>query len=354
VAELVHALCHPPGPRQKLEPVGGAVPLDSEFYIVRPTDDLFRAAIERQDSIVLVKGARQMGKTSLLARGLQQAREAGARVVLTDFQMLNTEHLQSAGTLYLTLAEWIADQLDLDLPADSGWDSQRSPNIHFQRYLRREVLGKIDGPLLWGLDEVDRLFPCEFANDVFGMFRSWHNARSLDPTGPWSRLTLAMAYATEAHLFITDLNQSPFNVGTRLMLADFTLEQVTELNRRYGSPLRDEAELARFVQLLGGHPALARRGLHEMAAGGMEIAALEQQADRDEAIFGDHLRRMLVVLSRSSELCDAVREVLHGRPCPSGDSFHRLRTAGVMAGESAQDAHLRCELYSRYLRRHLL
>jgi hypothetical protein len=70
------------------------------------------------------------------------------------------------------------------------------------------VLGRIDGPVVWGLDEVDRLFSCEFGSEVFGLFRSWHNRRSLDPAGPWSRLTLALAYATEAYLFITDLNQS--------------------------------------------------------------------------------------------------------------------------------------------------
>jgi DNA-binding SARP family transcriptional activator len=62
-----------------LEAEGGAVPLDSPFYIVRPADHEFGAAVGRRDSIVLVKGARQMGKTSLLARGVQQAREAGAR-----------------------------------------------------------------------------------------------------------------------------------------------------------------------------------------------------------------------------------------------------------------------------------
>src|SRR5262245_48524188 len=75
--------------RETLEPVGGAEPLESKFYIVRPTDDKFRAAIARQDSIVLVKGARQVGKTSLLARALQKAREGGARIVLTDLQNLS-------------------------------------------------------------------------------------------------------------------------------------------------------------------------------------------------------------------------------------------------------------------------
>src|SRR5208283_2041067 len=103
-------------------------------------------------------------------------------------------------------------------------------NANFERYVRREVLGKTAAPLAWGLDEVDRLFVTPFGTEVFGLLRSWHNERALDPTGPWSSLTTAIAYATEARLFITDLNQSPFNIGTRLALEDFTALQAAELN----------------------------------------------------------------------------------------------------------------------------
>ena len=92
-----------------------------------------------------------------------------------------------------------------------------------------------------GLDvigmQLDQAGDQEIASEVFGLFRSWHNERALDPDGPWRRLTLAIAYATEAHLFITDVNQSPFNVGTRLTLEEFTFEQVEDLNQRHGSPL---------------------------------------------------------------------------------------------------------------------
>ena len=99
--------------------MGGAVALDSPFYIARPTDEQFGAAIARRDSIVLVKGASQVGKTSLLARGLEQARQAGARVVLTDLQALNAAQMVSPDALLLALADHLADQLDLDVsPAD--------------------------------------------------------------------------------------------------------------------------------------------------------------------------------------------------------------------------------------------
>jgi hypothetical protein len=203
------------------------------------------------------------------------------------------------------------------------------------------------------MDEVDRLFSVPFGSEVFGLFRSWHNKRALDPSGPWSRLTLAIAYATEAHLFITDLNQSPFNVGTRLALDDFDLDQVADLNGRYGFPLHDSQEIAGFHALLGGQPYLTRRGLDEMSARGLDFGAFAARADRDEGIFGDHLRRILHGLSQDSALAGAVRAVLAGRPCPSVDGFYRLRSAGVLAGESATDARLRCRLYTAYLSRHL-
>jgi serine/threonine protein kinase len=344
----------PSARRDGLEPVGGAVPLNSKFYIVRATDVEFRCAIARQDSLVLLKGARQVGKTSLLARGLQQAREAGAAVVLTDFQTLNAVHLESADALYLALAQIIADQQGLDVLPEEVWDPRRGPSINFGRYLRREVLGKLGSRMVWGLDEVDRLFTCRFGSEVFGLFRSWHNARSLDPAGPWQRLTLAMAYATEAHLFITDMNQSPFNVGTRLALEDFTAEQVAELNSRYGSPLRDGAEVARFIWLVEGQPYLVRCGLRQMASHGLGLAALEAQADQDSGPFGDHLRRMLVLLMQDSGLCEVVRGVLQGRHCPAPESFYRLRSAGLISGDSAREARPRCHLYATYLEKHLL
>lgn len=354
-AELLASLQSPPAGEVERRPQPkGAVPLDSKYYIERPTDEEFLSAVMRRDSIVLIKGARQMGKTSLLARGLQLARRAGSHVVITDLQKLNASTLESIEALFMTLGEMLADQLDLDVYPEDVWKTRRAPNVNFERYIRREVLEKIRGPLVWGLDEVDRLFTCSFASEVFGLFRTWHNERAVDPDAPWDRLTLAIAYATEAYLFITDPNQSPFNVGTRIELSDFTFKQVERLNELYLSPLRGEAEVARFYRLVSGHPYLVRRGLHEMAEHSMSISVFEGVADRDEGPFGDHLRRILVLLARDPALCDVVRGVLRGQPCTSSESFYRLRSAGIMSGNSARDARPRCQLYATYLERHLL
>ena len=119
---------------------------------------------------------------------------------------------QSVDNLLRTLGGWLADQLGLDaLPADF-WEAHRGPNLNFSRYMRRVVLADNSTPLVWVLDEVDRLFGCDFGSEVFALFRSWHNERAFDPAGPWARLTLAMAYRTEAHLLIRDSMPSSSNL----------------------------------------------------------------------------------------------------------------------------------------------
>jgi hypothetical protein len=89
-----------------------------------------------------------------------------------------------------------------------------------------------------------------------------------------------------------------------------------DLNDRYGSPLGTEAAIDRFYRLLAGHPYLSHRGLYEMVTHELSIAALEQRTPSDEGFFGDHLRRMLVLLTQDGELCGAVRAVLGGGPSP--------------------------------------
>jgi hypothetical protein len=314
-------------------------------------DAELHAAIARRDSIVLVKGARQMGKTSLLARGLQRAREAGARVVVTDFQTLGDEHFESAERLLAALADALADQLDLDVTPGDAFDTRRGPSFGFKRFVQREALGRDPRPLVWGLDEVDRVFAYPYSSEVFGLFRSWHNARAFDPGGPWNRLTLAIAYATEAHLFIRDPNQSPFNVGTRLALADFTRGQVADLNGRYGSPLSGDGELDRFYALLGGHPYMVRRALHHMATRGAGVDALEAEADSDDGPLGDHLRHLLLSIRRDAGLVEAVRAMLAGHGGAADEGFYLLRSLGAVSGETPREMRPRCALYERYLRR---
>jgi hypothetical protein len=335
------------------EQPGGAIPTNSKFYIPRPSDEALAQALRRKDTIVLIKGGRQMGKTSLVARGLQQARASGATVVYTDLQKLNSSDLENIHQFYLALAHMLADQLDIETDIEDTWKERRAPSVNFEQYLKKEVMPKATGHMFWALDEVDRLFTTEFGSEVFGLFRSWHNERASNPDTPWKDLTMIIAYATEAHLFIADPNQSPFNVGTRLELRDFNMEQEEALNKLFGNPLFNGDQLARFYELVCGQPYLVGRGLHELACSHMPFEEFATTADRDEGPFGDHLRRILVMLARDQKMIEAVRSVLDGKNDLSMESFYRLRAAGIVVGEGAFNAKMRCLLYANYLKGHL-
>lgn len=353
VAELLSAITEPLKPRSndlKLEPVGGAVPPDSPFYVRRECDGEMEQALDAQESILLVKGARQIGKTSLLAQGAMHSRQTACRVVMTDFQKFNTAQMTSDETFYRILAATLARQAKFAYDFGANWDAIFGANLCLENFLR-DLLDVVDEPLVWYMDEVDKLFMAPFASDFFGLVRSWHNSRSTEPDGPWRKLTVVIAYATEAHLFIQDLNQSPFNVGRRLNLEDFNLQQLIDLNARYGGPLSSYAECEALSALIGGQPFLTRCTLDAIATGHETLASLLENATADDGPFNDHLKRILISVSRLPEVTEYVRAILEGHASPHSDAYYRLLSAGIVRQSAEGRAIFRCELYRRYLQR---
>jgi hypothetical protein len=361
ITNIINALLAPPSvPKDApLGPLGsgtGAIALDSPYYIERTADPRLKGAIENKEGLIRIKGSRQVGKTSLLNRALHNAGAGEIAVVRTDYQAFTEAELIDLPTFYKALGRKLSRALRSTVPTlpdiATVWDDTFSPNDNLQDYLELHVLNALPGSLLWGMDEVDRLFVTPFRSDVFGLFRSWYNLRNAEPNHPLCRLTLLLSYATEAALFITDLNQSPFNVGVDIPLSDFTATEIAELNRRFGSPLRSEDEVARFIALVGGHPFLAHRALIEIVRHEMSLEQFEAEADTDTGLFGDHLRRIL--FSTSDELTTLLRDAVQGKPCADDKKFTRLCEAGVLSGNDYRNPQFRCGIYKNYLTRHLL
>ena len=356
IAELLSAIAEPLKPRTtevKLEPVGGAVPPESPFYLRRAADHEFLQALEDGESILLVKGARQIGKTSMLAQGTRHAKTLGRRVAMTDFQKFNAAQMASDEAFYKLLAATLARQLGFKYDFAGEWDEIFGANLNMENFLR-ELLDAGDAPLVWFMDEVDKLFAAPFASDFFGLVRSWHNSRSTEPDGPWGKLTVVIAYATEAHLFIQDLNQSPFNVGRRMELSDFNLQQIVDLNGRYGGPLGRYEDVEALHTLIGGQPFLTRRALDTLATGKMDFSALTAQATRDDGPFADHLKRLLISVSSLPPVAEYARELLSGEVPADQDAFYRLLAAGIVRASPGGQPQFRCALYREYLQQHLM
>jgi hypothetical protein len=325
----------------------GAVSLTDAFYIERQADADLCQEVSRPGRTITISGPRQVGKTSLLIRGVQTAvRAHNARAVYVDLQAVSQASLQSNSQFLQEFAGWIVDELELDSAAVSrAWQSQLGAGRKLTKLMERYVLPAVGGPLVLALDEVDRLLPAPFHSEVFGLLRSWHNLRSRSEL--WQGLSLLMAISTEPYLLIDDLQQSPFNVGLMLYLADFDQAQVAELNRRYGSPLSPD-DVSSLMALLDGHPYLTRVALYTLLRNGLTMAELSALATSERGPFFAHLRYLQHLLAGEPALGRAIGDVVATGHCHDDGLCYRLLKAGVIKQEGAA-VRCRCQLYRRFL-----
>jgi|YelNatPaOPRAMG01_1025707.scaffolds.fasta_scaffold48099_1 DNA-binding SARP family transcriptional activator len=332
------------------ESIGGAEPLNSHYYITRDVDTITKNAIIDMESLIVIKGPRQCGKSSLLARAMQTARDCGDETLITNFEILDKSSFNSMESLCRSLMEMMAAQLNIQTPDSLRWNPLHSPIFNLEQFVIKVVIPSLKSPLVWGMDGVDRLFQYPFSGEIFSMLRAWHEKRSLEPQKPWRRLSIALALATEAHLYIRDLNKSPFNVGTKITLEDFSYSDISKLNELHDFILDDDRKKEKFYQWTGGHPYLVRRGLYELTLKKVDFQSFIRQSEEDNGPFGDHLRHMTSLIREDPDLLGAMKAMLAGKSCPE-EAFFRLRSAGVLSGESPLKAQPRCELYAVYLKK---
>jgi class 3 adenylate cyclase len=350
LASVKSALIEMPPAIEPIEADTGGLAPDSQLYIERSADASFHQSLQARESILLVKGPRQIGKTSLLARGIHSGPTTGARCAFTDFQKYGTSLMSTEDAFYRALARSVSKQIGFTYDFAGQWDADFGSTVNLEEFICAALEAE-PTPLIWFIDEADKLFGSPFASDFFGLVRSWHNSRATNFAGPWKRLTVVIAYATEAHLFIQDLNQSPFNVGRRFDLEEFDAHQVATLNVRSGSPLNGDREIETLMALVGGQPFLVRRALSVLRSG-TSFSDLLKKADRSDGPFGDHLKRVLISVSKLEPVLAAVRSLLEGSPVADQDALYRLLSAGIIVQSDSGCQEFRNGLYKRYLAEH--
>jgi WD40 repeat protein len=132
--------------------------------------------------------------------------------------------------------------------------------------LREVLLERIKAPIVICLDEIDFVRNQPFSSDeFFAGLRELYNRRTEDPELHRLRFCL-LGVATPSDL-IRDTHTTPFNIGTRIELADFDEEQVTPLLRGLKRD-NDTGKrlLKRILYWTGGHPYLTQSFCHKVAA----------------------------------------------------------------------------------------
>ncbi len=336
---------------QPLELPEGTMDPESKFYVERSSDGVALETIQQQGVTITIKGPRQMGKSSLLIRTMNVARYFQKRVVFLDFQFFDKAALLDTDRFYRQFCQWLSLKLRLADQTEQWWKlygSMGNP-LTCTYYLQDYLLAELNSPIVLAMDEVESMFGTPFRTDFFGMLRGWHNSRAMEPI--WKQLDLALVTSTEPYQLIEDLNQSPFNVGQVIDLADFSLEQVADLNHRHGNPFSTK-QLNKLMDLLHGHPYLVRRALYLVASGRISVDELFKRSLDERGPFGDHLRYHLSRVYDHKTLVNGLLQVFNSQTCPDERVFFRLRGAGLIRREE-QKVVPRCQLYEAYFQEHL-
>jgi WD40 repeat protein/tetratricopeptide (TPR) repeat protein len=246
---------------------GGTLPVTAQSYVERQADrDLLSGLVAGEFCYVL--DTRQMGKSSLMIRTAGRLRAQGIRCAVLDLTGVGQN--LTPDRWYAGLLSWLDEQLQTDGALLDYWREHKDLG-GLQRFIGgiRLALMLQETPLVIFVDEIDSVRSLPFsADEFFAGVRECYNRRTLDAA--FQRLTFCLlGVATPADL-ISDARISPFNIGRRIVLTDFSPEEAAPLAEGLtaspqpaGAPAplenRGEGLLARVLHWTGGHPYLTQR-----------------------------------------------------------------------------------------------
>ena len=312
-----------------IAPPGGAIHHDDPFYIERAADAEVVSAARRAAGTLVIKAARQMGKSTLLKRYLAECQESGKMTVLLDFSIFTRDDLDSYPTFLANLAEAIWKGL--------GQTAQAMPNLiesqsDFIRYIEHDLLMSISGEVVFAFDESDKILGYAYQDDFFSMLRYCHERRTDTPITNWTRASIALVISTEPYLLIDSSLRSPFNITPPILLSCFDEEQCHELNQRYRFCLHD-SEVADLVALVGGHPYLVRLAYYHLTCQNpISFSTLVREAAERFGPFGIHLRSIERKLGDDTDqtLISAMHQIIRDGITPNRDVIDRLVAVGLV------------------------
>ncbi|WP_395142695.1 AAA-like domain-containing protein, partial [Armatimonas sp.] len=262
--------------------VGGTLDWDAPSYLVRNADQALFEGLRRGE-LCYVLDTRQVGKSSLLVRTAVRLLDQGIDIVQIDISKQGRN--VTPESWYLGLLYQFTDQLSLWDTAEAFWESHASfsPVQRWFETIRQVVLIGRERPLVAFLDEIDAVRGLPFsADEFFASIRAvTQDQRSNSPSEPnaWRQLTFCFAGAATPAQLTCDVRATPFNIGTRIELTDFTEQDALPLAQGFAPA--DSAQcgalIAQVVYWTGGHPYLTQRLCSEVARA---EATTPQQVDQ--------------------------------------------------------------------------
>lgn len=334
----------------------GSVPINSQYYVERPPlETSCYGEINKPGSLIRIKGSQSMGKTSLMMRILAQAETLNYSVVSLNLQQADRQILSDLDKFLRWICANVSRQLNIKSMLDDFWDEDLGSKVSSTTYLQGYILRELEKPLVFALDEVNRIFEYqETAQEFLPLLRFWHEESNNLPI--WQKMRLIVVHSTEIYTPL-NLNQSPFNVGLAIKLPEFDVAQISELAQRYQinwSAAEFAENITALISLIGGHPYLLRLAFDHLARQQVPMSKLIEDAHTQTGIYCDRLRGYLVRLQEYPELGSAFKQVIEAKEPITLDTIpaYKLESIGLVTliGDRVIPS---CELYRLYFEERL-
>lgn len=342
-------------PPEELKYPNGIVPLSSKLYIQRPWLELkCYQGILQKEPLIRLKSSQKTGKSSLLTRMLNFAKQEGFKTISLSFKLASNDQYIDSNSFFKWFCAVISQELNIPHQIPEIWDDIFGANYNTNAYFEQKILPNIKEPLLLGLDDVDLIFEHQnIAKDFLTLLRSWTEKVKLGDLEHenWQKIHFIIVHSTEAY-FPLNYNNSPFNVGLSIKLPSFTLEQVEELMTICGSKCLDKIKgqnLQKLIDLVGGNPYLIRIFFYHLYQDNMDVEQTLIQATTEEGIYRNHLTNYLNYLSKSPPLAQLYYKIVKSKQAVklSSQEAFKLDSLGLIILNN-NHAIPRCELYRQY------
>jgi len=239
--------------------VGGTVQTNrSGVYLQRLADqELLALCRERKFAYVLTP--RQMGKSSLMVRTAVQLRTEGIQSVMIDLTGIGTQ-VKNAEQWYLGLLIQTEAQLMLDTDVHQWWLAHTHLGFtqRLTEFFQRVLLVEVTTPIVIFIDEIDTTLSLDFTDDFYAAIRYLYVSRAF--FSEFERLTFVLFGVATPGDLILDAKRTPFNIGQRVDLTDFTFEEAKPLAEGLGLPTLQAQQVLQWVfSWTRGHPYLSQR-----------------------------------------------------------------------------------------------
>ncbi|MEO1403546.1 MAG: AAA-like domain-containing protein [Cyanobacteria bacterium J06635_1] len=273
----------PPNPASpnSIYTTGGTVQAGGGIYLSRQADDeLLRLCREGQFAYVLTP--RQMGKSSLMVQTAQRLEAENITSVIIDLTKIGTA--VTPEQWYLGLLTEIDETLMFDADIFDWWQQHAQLGVtqRLTKFFEEVLLQEVEGQIVLFVDEIDTTLSLEFTDDFFIAIRYFYVARA--QKAELGRLSVVLIGVASPGDLIRDPQRTPFNVGKRVDLTDFTPTEAQPLAAGLAADETQAQEILQWVlQWTGGHPYLTQRLCEAIVAEPREswsAAAVQQQVEK--------------------------------------------------------------------------